>query len=103
MPQRSYWATFSIAPTHGNNVLSVFGVFQCSAITLCLIGDGCYNFLTSFPFSFSIPNPPIYFSYLHRWNPFAIFIFSSEQSNTHAFLLSSYIAFIYCTASCSLA
>ena len=40
MPQRSYWAMFSIAPTHGNNVLSVFGVFQCSAITLCLIRDG---------------------------------------------------------------
>src|ERR1700678_3970351 len=40
MPQRSYWAMFSIAPTHRNNVLSVFGVFQCSAITLCLIHDG---------------------------------------------------------------
>ena len=40
MPWHSYWAMFSIAPTHGNNVLSVFGVFQCSAITLCLIHVG---------------------------------------------------------------
>ena len=40
MPQRSYWATFSIAPTHGNNVLSMFGVFQCATITPCHIGDG---------------------------------------------------------------
>ena len=40
MPQRSCWAMFSIAPTHGNDVLSVFGVFQRSAITLCLIRDG---------------------------------------------------------------
>ena len=40
MPQRSYWAVFSIAPTHGNDILSVFGVFQSSAISLCLIRDG---------------------------------------------------------------
>ena len=40
MPQRSYWAVFSIAPTHGNDILSVSEVFQSSAITLCLIRDG---------------------------------------------------------------
>src|ERR1700678_1197713 len=32
------------------------------------------------PFSFHI-------SYLHQWNPLSIFIFPSELSDTHAFLL----------------
>src|SRR6202522_830140 len=32
--------------------------------------------------------------------PFLYLSFPSEESDTHAFLLSSYIAFIYCTATC---
>src|ERR1700678_4452989 len=63
----------------------------------------CYNFLTSslLPFLFLFCQSTFLIS---TGGTLLLYLsFPSEQSDTHALLLSSYIAFIYCTASCILA
>jgi hypothetical protein len=63
----------------------------------------CYNFLTSSLLSFLFLFCQSTFPISTGRTPLLYLSFPSEQSDTHALFLSSYIAFIYCTASCILA
>src|ERR1700678_2556734 len=89
-------AKFSIVADTWPQTMSEIVVFNS-------IDTRCYNFLTSslLPFLFLFCQST--FPISTGGTPLLYLSFPSEQSDTHALLLSSYIAFIYCTASCILA